>query len=71
MTTGGDVTGIYVVKLTGPYVPKSFSNGQGVFGEFGIQFVGSADSIPGVTVMDPTGGTVYSNVGATIAVLVK
>ncbi len=71
VTTGGDVTGIYVVKLTGPYVPKSFSNGQGVFGEFGIQFVGSADSIPGVTVMDPTGGTVYSNVGATIAVLVK
>ncbi len=71
VTIGGNVTSIYVVKLTGPYVPKSFTNGQGVFGEFGVQFVGSADSLPGVTVMDPTEGTVYNNVGATVAILVK
>ncbi len=71
VTTGGNVTSIYVVKLTGPYVPNSFTKGQGVFGEFGIQFVGNADTIAGVTVMDPTGGVVYHDVGATVAVLVK
>jgi hypothetical protein len=71
ITTNGNVIGVYVVKLTGPYVPKSFTNGQGVFGEFGVQFVGSADSIPGVTVMNPSNGTVFNNVGATVATLVK
>ncbi|HNB21018.1 MAG TPA: Tad domain-containing protein [Candidatus Melainabacteria bacterium] len=71
VTTNGDVISVYVVKLTGPYVPNSFTNGQGVFGEFGVQFVGSADNIPGVTVMSPTNGAVYQNVGATVAALVK
>lgn len=71
VTTSGNVIGLYAVKLTGPYVPNSFRNGQGVFGEFGVQFVGSADTLPGVTAMDPSPGNIYSNVGATIAVLVK
>lgn len=65
------VVSVYVVKLTGPFVPNSGRNGQGVFGEFGVQFVGSADNIPGVTVMNPTQGAVYQNVGATVAALVK
>ena len=71
VTSNGGVVSVYVVKLTGPYVPNSFQNGQGVFGEFGVQFVGSADNIPGVTVMDPSQGAVYQNVGATVAALVK
>lgn len=71
ITSSGGVVGVYVVKLTGPYVPNSFKNGQGVFGEFGVQFIGSADNIPGVTVMDPSQGAVYQNVGATVAALVK
>lgn len=71
VTTNDNVVSVYVVKLTGPYVPNSFTNGQGVFGEFGVQFVGSADNIPGVTVMNPTQGAVYQNVGATVAALVK
>jgi len=52
-------------------VKNSFRNGQGVFGEFGIQFVGSADTLPGVTAMDTGPGNFYTNVGATIAVLIK
>jgi len=71
VTTNGNVVGIYIVKLTGPYQPNSYRNGEGVYGEFGIQFTGSADSIPGVTVADPTQGAVYNNVGATVATLVK
>jgi len=71
ITTAGNVVGLYVVKLTGPYVKNSSRNGQGVFGEFGIQFVGSADTLPGVTAMDTGPGNVYTNVGATIAVLVN
>lgn len=71
VTTNGRVIGLYAVKLTGPYVPKSFKNGQGVFGEFGVQFVGSADTLPGVTAMDPAPGNVYTNVGATVAILIK
>ena len=71
ITTAGRVVGLYVVKLTGPYVKNSSRNGQGVFGEFGIQFIGSADALPGVTAMDASPGNVYTNVGATIAVLVQ
>ena len=71
VSSGGSIISVYVVKLTGPYVPNSGQNGQGVFGEFQVQFVGSADNIAGVTAMDPTTGTTFSNVGATIAVLVK
>lgn len=71
ITTNGNVVGIYIVKLTGPYQPNSYRNGQGVYGEFGIQFTGSADGIDGVTVADPTQGAVYNNVSATVATLVK
>lgn len=71
VTTDGNVVSVYVVKLTGPYVPNSYTHGQGVFGEFGVQFVGSADNIPGVTVMSPMQGATYQNVGATVAALVK
>jgi len=71
ITTNGNVVGLYAVKLTGPFVPKSYRNGQGVFGEFGVEFVGAADTLPGVTAMDPAPGNIYTNVGTTIAVLVK
>ncbi len=74
VTTGSDpspVTSIYLVKLTGPFVPNSWQNGQGVFGEMGIQFIGHAENIPGVVVMDPTTGSNFTNVGATVGVLVK
>jgi hypothetical protein len=71
VSTNGGVVSVYVVKLTGPFVPNSGRNGQGVFGEFGVQFVGSADNIPGVTVMNPMQGATYQNVGATVAALVK
>ncbi|MCC7529024.1 MAG: hypothetical protein IT342_10905 [Candidatus Melainabacteria bacterium] len=74
VTTGSNpspVTSIYLVKLTGPFVPNSWQNGQGVFGEMQIQFVGHAENIPGVVVMDPTTGSNFTNVGATAGVLVK
>lgn len=74
VTTGPDpspVTSIYLVKLTGPFVPNSWQNGQGVFGELQVQFVGHAENIPGVVVMDPSTGNNFTNVGATVAVLVK
>ncbi|MBX9951989.1 MAG: hypothetical protein K2Y39_22645 [Candidatus Obscuribacterales bacterium] len=74
VTTGADpspVTSIYLVKLTGPFVPNSWQNGQGVFGEMQVQFVGHAENIPGVVVMDPSTGNNFTNVGATVAVLVK
>lgn len=71
VTTNDNVVSVYVVKLTGPFLNNSWHQGQGVFGEMGVQFVGQADNIPGVTVMDPTQGAVYQNVGATVAALVK
>jgi Flp pilus assembly protein TadG len=71
VTLAGRVIDTLVVKLTGPYVPDSYASGQGVFGEFGVQFLGSADSMMGVSVMDPSQGAVYANVGATKAVLIK
>ncbi len=74
VTSGNDpsaVTSIYLVKLTGPFVPNSWKNGQGVFGEMGIQFIGHAENIPGVVVMDPSTGSNFTNVGATVGVLVK
>lgn len=71
VTSNGNVIGLYAVKLTGPYVKNSFRDGQGVFGEFGVQFVGTADTISGVTAMDPDPANVYTNVGSTIAVLIK
>jgi Flp pilus assembly protein TadG len=74
VTTGSDpspVTSIYLVKLTGPFVPNSWQNGQGVFGEMQIQFVGHAENIAGVVAMDPTTGSNFTNVGATVGVLVK
>ncbi|HEY9757124.1 MAG TPA: pilus assembly protein TadG-related protein [Oculatellaceae cyanobacterium] len=68
-----NVTSFYAVKLTGPYVPGSFQNGQGVFGELGVQFVGAGDTIAGVTVADPSTGATYSpGPGApTVAALVQ
>ncbi len=71
ITENGLVTGVYAVKLTGPYVPNSFNNGQGVFGEFQVQITSRADTIAGATVCDPTQGATYTNVGATIATLIK
>jgi len=73
VATNQNIIAVYAVKLTGPYVPNSFDNGQGVFGEFGVQFLAQADTVPGVTALDPTTGTVYpsSAGGATVAVLVK
>lgn len=71
ITTNGDVVGVYTVKLTGPMVPNSFKNGQGVFGEFQIEFIGSANNVPGAVAADPTSGTVFNNVGSTLAQLVQ
>ncbi|HEY9785339.1 MAG TPA: pilus assembly protein TadG-related protein [Candidatus Obscuribacterales bacterium] len=70
-TDGGVVTGFYSVILTGPYEPGTYNNGQGVFGEFGITFLGSANGIPGVIVSDPTSGSVLTPMGSTLAQLVK
>ncbi|HEY9774826.1 MAG TPA: pilus assembly protein TadG-related protein [Planktothrix sp.] len=71
VSTNNIIDSVYAVKLTGPYVPHSYTNGQGVFGEFGVTFVNQADTVPGVTVFDPTSGASYSNVGATVAALVN
>jgi len=71
VSTSNNITSVYAVQLTGPYVPNSYDNGQGVFGEFRVTFVDHADTVPGVAVFDPTTGVVYKNVNSTIAALVK
>jgi len=71
VSSRGTIVAVYSVKLTGPYVPNSYSTGQGVFGEFGVQFLSRANALPGATVFDPTRGVVYSNVEATMATLIK
>jgi hypothetical protein len=71
VTTNGLVTGVYTVQLTGPYVANSSFQGQGVFGEFQVKFLGQSNTVPGVTVFDPTQGGVYANVGSTVATLIK
>lgn len=71
ITVDGYVVGVYAVKLTGPYLDKSYDHGQGVFGEFQMEFIGSANAIPGVQAMSPVNNAVYNNVGATVAQLVE
>ena len=71
ITTDGVVTGVYAVQLTGPYVANSSFQGQGVFGEFQVKFLSQANTVPGVTVFDPTQGNVYTNAGSTVATLIK
>ncbi|CAN5289353.1 hypothetical protein BH10CYA1_BH10CYA1_28130 [soil metagenome] len=71
IATNGLITGVYAVQLTGPYVANSSFQGQGVFGEFQVKFLSQANTVPGVTVLDPTQGGIYASAGSTVATLIK
>lgn len=68
--SANNVIGVYAVKLYEDMVPNTYKNGQGVYGEFKVEFLSNANTVPGVTVFAPTNG-VFNNVGSTVAQLIK